>query len=219
MSESLPLYRRAYDRLRESATTINATLGLLAMNAILGDSIAVHSNDPIAKQMEDTLPAAFLTPEITGNRPIDVGIVTAFSAVSVEAARRTSTVGEMAVTAVGGEVVSSGVDAIVGQTGWTGDVIDRGPSSAGVAIGARFFLDKIAAAETPAAKRGWKIAGGVFAGALTLGAFVVVGGDDGKMDMISHGSALFVGLAAHKIGARRKVKQQEASFCVESEMA
>src|ERR1700751_3409257 len=104
MSEKTPMYRRAYDRVREAKTTVNVMLGLVAMNVILGDSISVHSNDSIAKQMEDSIPAAFLTPEITGNRPLDVGIVTAFSGVAVEAGRRTSTIPEMAATALGGEL-------------------------------------------------------------------------------------------------------------------
>jgi hypothetical protein len=208
MSESLPAYRRAFNYLQEAKATIAGSLGILAVNLMYGDSLVVHSDDPITKQLEMAVPSAFGTPDATGNAVLDFAGVTGYTLISLEAARRTTSLQALAAMGVSAQLVSCGTDALVDQTGWIAGATDSGSSAMGMAWMTKVLLDRTASAEDKTKKRRWKMATTALVGSLTLGAYLWLG-DDGKLDMISHGSAFAVGVAGYKLGAWRKRHQQE----------
>ncbi len=211
MSETLPLYRRAFNYIKDAKLTVTTALGMTAINLMCGDSLVVDSSDPIAKQMEMAIPSAFGTPDATGVRALDFGGCTALTLSTLEAARRTSTIPELGATAVSAQMISCGTDALVDQTGLVGDTLDVGSSAVAVAFGTKFFLDHIASAEDETKRRRWQLGGAAFAGALTFGAYAFLGGDDGKLDLISHSSALVVGAVAYRFGSWRKEHKEDSS--------
>jgi len=198
------MYHRVLDRLKDAKLTIGASLSMVAINLMYGDSLVVNSTDSLAKQMEMALPSAFGTPDATGVDVLDFGGSAAFTMAGLEAARRTTPLDELAVTAISAQMISCGTDALIDQTGLIHNATDVGSSAIGVAWAMKFLLDRTANAEDETAKRRWKAATVVFAGTLTLGAYAFLGGDDGKLDMISHASAFAVGAAAYKFGTWRR---------------
>jgi hypothetical protein len=205
MSENLPAYRRAFNYMRDAKVTVSMTLGLLATDLILGDSIAVHSDDSFGRQMEMAIPSAFATPDVTGNDAFDFALVTGNTAISLEAARRTTSYKVLGATAIGAQLASSSADALVDQTNWVSNsTADVGSSAIGVAWATMFLLDRTASAENETNHKRWKGATALFMGSMTLGALIVMGGDDGKLDMLSHGSAIAIGAIAYRFGAWRK---------------
>lgn len=198
------IYRRVFDYLKDAKLTVSTTLGFVAINVMYGDRLVVHSSDPLERQLEMAIPSAFGTPDATGVRVLDFGGVTALTMATLEASRRTTPVRELVPIAVGAQVVSCGTDALVDQTGVVGDTMDVGSSAIAVAWGTKFFLDHIASAEDETSRRRWKLGAAAFASTLTLGAYVFLGGDDGKLDLISHCSALAVGATAYRFGSWRR---------------
>jgi hypothetical protein len=179
------------------------SLGIIATNLMCGDSLVVHSDDPLEKQMAMAFPSAFGTPDATGVKALDLAGVTATTLISFEAARRTTSLGSLAAMGISAQFAGCGADALVDQTGWVENATDSGSSAMGVAWMTKFLLDRIESAEDETKKRRWKIATAAYAGAMTLGAYILLG-DDGKLDMVSHGSALVVGAVAYGIDAWRK---------------
>lgn len=216
MSETSPLYRRAFDRLKDAKVTVVAALGTVAINVMYGNSLMVDSTEPVAKQLEMAIPSAFGTPTATGVWALDFGGCTGLTMATLEAARRTTSVPELAATAVSAQVISCGTDALIDQTGLIGNTTDVGSSAIAVAWGTKFFLDRIASAEDETKRRRWQLGGAAFAGALTLGAYAFLGGDDGKLDMISHCSALAVGAVAYRVSAWRKEHREDMPLLVNS---
>ncbi len=208
MSETLPSYKRAWEHLKAAKMTASAGLGLLATNLLCGSDLIIHSNEPFGEQMEKALPSAAATPDVTGYAPIDFSVVTGNFLVSMEAARRTTPLSELAATATGGQIASCTTDALADQTGWVNSAADAGSSGMAVAVAAKFLCDKIASAEDDAIRRRWKIGAAAYAAVMTFCAFLVVGGEDAKLDMLSHSSAIAVGIAAHRLGTRRKNHQK-----------
>lgn len=203
MSETLPFHRRAFNYVQEAKATIAGSMGILAVNLLYGDSLVVHSDDPVTKQMEMAVPSAFGTPDATGNKVLDFAGVTGYTLISLEAARRTTSLGSLAAMGVGAQLASCGADALVDQTGWITNATDSGSSAMGMAWMTKVLLDRTASAKNETKKRRWQIATTALVGSLTLGAYLWLG-DDGKLDMISHGSAFAVGVAGYKLGAWRK---------------
>jgi hypothetical protein len=211
--ENRTIYRRAFDRLKDAKLTVAGTVGIVAVNMMCGDSnLVVHSGDSIAKQMEMAIPSAFGSPEATGFKVLDFGGVTAFTAASLEATRRTTSVPELGAIAISAQVVSAGTDALADQVGLVQNTLDVGSSSIAVAWGTKFFLDHIASAEDETTRRRWKMGAAAFAGTLTFGAWAFLGGDDGKLDLISHTSALAVSAIAYRFGSWRRDHKQELNI-------
>lgn len=202
------MYRRAFNYLRDAKTTVAMSMGIVATNFIFGDSLVVHSDDSIEKQMEMALPSAFGTPDATGVKALDFAGVTATTLISLEAARSTTSPGSLAVMGLSAQAASCGADALVDQSGWITNATDSGSSAMGVAWMTKFLLDRTASTEDETKRRRWKAATAVYIGAMTLGAYVLFG-DDGKLDMVAHGSAVVVATTAYQLGAWRKKRKQE----------
>ena len=101
MSETSPLYRRVFDRLKDAKVGISTTLGMVAINLMCGDSnLSVYSDESLKKQLEMAVPSAFATPDTTGVKALDFGSVAVLMGASVEAARRTTSYTGIAATAL-----------------------------------------------------------------------------------------------------------------------
>ncbi len=198
------LYRRAIDRVRDAKVTVAGTLGLVAVNVMYGDSLAVHSTDSFGRQMQMAIPSAFGTPHATGIRALDFGGVTAFTAAGLEAARRTTTLPELGAVAVTAQMVSCGTDAIVSGVVPGFDTLDVGSSAMSVAWITKFMLDRAYSAEDDTKRRRWRLGMAAFAGAMTVGTYGILGGDNGAMNIVAHGSAMTVGAVAYRFGKWRR---------------
>lgn len=209
--ENRTIYRRAIDYLKDAKVTVAAALGLVAVNLVYGDSLAVHTSDPLTKQLEMAIPSAFGTPDGIGIKELDFAGATGLTLATLEAARRTTPLRELAATAISAQMISCGTDALIDQTGLIGNTVDVGSSSIAAAWGTKFLLDRAVSAEDETKRRRWKLGAAAFASIMTFGAYVFLGGDDGKIDMISHGSALAVGVAAYRFGTWRNTHRNKAN--------
>lgn len=199
-----PLMRRAIDRIKDAKVTVAGTLGLIAVNVMYGDSLAVHSTDSFGRQMEMAIPSAFGTPHATGVRVLDFGGVTAFTAAGLEAARRTTTLAELGAIAATAQVVSCGSDAIVSRLDPTFDTLDVGSSAMSAAWITKFMLDRAYSADDATTRRRWQLGVAAFAGVMTAGTYAFLGGDNGAMNIVAHGSAMTVGAVAYRFGRWRR---------------
>jgi hypothetical protein len=216
--ENRTIYRRAIDRLKEAKITIVGTIGIVAVNLMYGDSLAVNTGDSIPKQLKMAIPSAFGTPHATGVDVLDFGGVTALTAASLEAVRRTTPLRELVPLAVSAQMISCGTDALISQTDMVGNTLDVGSSAIATAWMAKFLLDRSASAEDETTRRRWKLGAAAFAGTMTFGAWAFLGGDDGKLDLISHTSALAVGAIAYRFGSWRKNHKQDATSSLNPKM-
>lgn len=199
-----PLMRRAIDRIKDAKVTVAGTLGLIAVNVMYGDSFAVHSTDSFGRQMEMAIPSAFGTPQATGVRVLDFGGVTAFTAAGLEAARRTTTLTELGAIAATAQVVSCGSDAIVSRLDSTFDTLDVGSSAMSTAWITKWMLDRAYSANDPLSRRRWQLGVAAFASVMTVGTYAFLGGDNGAMNIVAHGSAMTVGAIAYRFGRWRR---------------
>lgn len=199
-----PFVRRAIDRVKDAKVTVAGTLGLIAVNVMYGDSLAVQSTDSLGRQMAMAVPSAFGTPQATGVRVLDFGGVTAFTATGLEMARRTTTLTELGAIAATAQIVSCGSDTIVSRIDPTFDTLDVGSSAMSAAWITKFMLDRAYSADDATTRRRWRLGAAAFAGVMTVGTYAFLGGDNGAMNIVAHGSAMTVGAVAHRFGRWRK---------------
>ena len=208
--EERTIFRRTIDYLKDAKVTVVAALGLVAVNVMYGDSLTVHTSDPLVRQLEMAVPSAFGTPDATGVGALDFGGVTTLTLTTLEVARRTTSLRELAAIAISAQMVSCGTDALIDQTGLIGNTTDVGSSAIAMALGTKFLLDRVVSADSENTRRLWRLGAAAYAAAMTLGAYAFLGGDDGKLDMISHCSALAVGAVAYRLGAWRRDHRKKA---------
>lgn len=199
-----PLMRRAIDHIKDAKVTVAGTLVLTAVNIMYGDSLAVHSTDSFGRQMEMAIPSAFGTPHATGVRVLDFGGVTAFTAAGLEAARRTTTLSELGAIAATAQMVSCGSDAIVSRLDPTFDTLDVGSSAMSAAWITKFMLGRAYSADDATTRRRWQLGVAAFASVMTAGTYAFLGGDNGAMNIVAHGSAMTVGAVAYRFGRWRR---------------
>lgn len=201
---TMPRMRRAIDCIKDAKVTVAGTLGLIAVNVMYGDSLAVHSTDSFGRQMQMAISSAFGTPQATGVRVLDFGGVTAFTAARLEAARRTTTLTELGAIAVAAQMVSCGSDAIVSRLDSTFDTLDVGSSAMNTAWITKWMLDRAYSADDPLSRRRWQLGVAAFASVMTVGTSAFLGGDNGAMNIVAHGSAMTVGAVAYRFGRWRR---------------
>lgn len=127
--------------------------------------------------------------------------------VSIEAARRTSTLKELGVIAVGAQIASCATDAVADRTWLT--VAQRaqedvGFSAISVALLAKYLLDRSSSAETTTKSRCWKLGALVLAGFMVGGMYLIDGNNGGKLDVTAHGAGFMVGVIGYQLGKWRK---------------
>ena len=201
------------NKLADFRVTAAVTIGLIFANAFNNDPLIVRGNDSLAKKAALALPSALPAPDISGNRLADIGLEIGTSAISIEAARRTSTLKELGTVAVGAQLSACAVNALVENGSWLNQTEksqeDIGFSAISVAWFTKFLLDRSASSENNRSKNLWRASAALFAGAMTVGAYFVENNNGGKLDMLSHGAGITVGVLGYLFGHWRKAHKSE----------
>jgi hypothetical protein len=212
MSSIGEVSHRAWDVAKNARMSVLVSAGMLLANVVDPDALSMHADASIGERARMAIPSALPAPEITGNQPFDISIAIGATVVGLESVRRTSTAKEIVAMGFGAQVLSCALDAGVEQTGWLdkaeGIQEDVGFSAIGTAWFSKFLLDRSTSAKSKKESLLWKAGFVAFAGAVTVGAYLVEGSNGGKLDMVAHFGGLVVGALAHRLGKWRKTHKE-----------
>ncbi len=199
---------------RAYATTAVAVTTMVLANTVDREALVVHADDPLLKQAKRSVLSILPAPSLGDyGRTANVAAQITTTVISFESARSTSRPAGLIGTAAGAIVASDSADALADRSGWLTHAEkaqeDVGFSAIGVAWFTKFLLDRAGASKDKG--RRWLAAAGAFAGTVALGLPLYEGSQGGKLDAVSHTAGLAVGLAAHKLGARRRACAQAAT--------
>lgn len=181
--------------------TAMTVASIAAADFLVRDLLVVRQRDTLPKRALRAFPSAFAVPEISGNKTGDALFAMTAAGIGIEAARRTSSAKELAVTSVGAHALACTVNALLERTGQLSDeekdAEDVGSSAVALALAVKYGADRFASAETAKARIGWGLGVAALVGATVALPYVSrKTGHSGTMDAAAHMSGAAAGIVS-----------------------